>query len=681
MTTNEPYAADNELLESNEELCNEATVFSEMLNARPLDWPNIIAWLTSRGETFHLLKGNHFKRALHLASAVDDANTRINNFFELVQLLSMVQDPKMLSEAILDQDDPEGDGVSPLHRSCIKLNNNLYTLSNHSMCSVLLRYVEDDDKRILNQDSSGRTLLHYLVKWRPQLDNPTWCAENATSKFLIFEVIQRFAKFDGVCIPDLIGNNALHCAVLQRLDSYDHCIEKMLFDACPKALINENDQGLTPLQIILNHLSNLSVEDESNILKRRSLYDLIRHMIHGRANLELMKERFTKRNPLHTACLNNVCSDLVSLVLEHRSYFKTGVSLASDLDYQNCTPLHLACRARARSEVLRQLLLAYPSAASSIDSEGRTPLYVLWHSHSTDINALLTELDTSRNHVAILLGPRGDLFCKLSMLVQAQCFGMIHPANSTKILHGASGLDLPTSIFHIFLKVHAGQALEFSDGLLPLHRWCTRLSHSDVTFEDCATEVYVSRTTKPDSPGNSSKILALLIDAAPKAVEICDANGQTPLLLSIRNHKQWKGEIEAIMTSYPSALATFEKNTMLLPFMVAATLSNNAGEISQELEIVEDRYKKLKSQARQLKIMLEYYEDSVSGSSCDGLAAGPENAEDMHHKSSLEYAKVKTDLKEARIMFEKSRKQYSSGMRSLNTIYSLLRADPSLICD
>jgi len=83
--------------------------------------------------------------------------------------------------------------------------------------------------------------------------------------------------------------------------------------------------------------------------------------------------------------------------------------------------------------------------------------------------------------------------------------------------------------------------------------------------------------------------ISLLLEAFPDAAKECNNSGQTPLHLAIETNISWIDGLRKVMLAAPSVLEIPDSKTQLLPFMLAASMSDKAFTLESTFELLSAR--------------------------------------------------------------------------------------------
>jgi len=83
--------------------------------------------------------------------------------------------------------------------------------------------------------------------------------------------------------------------------------------------------------------------------------------------------------------------------------------------------------------------------------------------------------------------------------------------------------------------------------------------------------------------------ISLLLEAFPDAAKECNNSGQAPLHLAIETNISWIDGLRKVMLAAPSVLEIPDAKTKLLPFMLAASMSDKAFTLESTFELLSAR--------------------------------------------------------------------------------------------
>ena len=240
--------------------------------------------------------------------------------------------------------------------------------------------------------------------------------------------------------------------------------------------------------------------------------------------------------PLHLSAREGN-ENLVRLFLEHT----VDVNLKDNLGY---TPLHWC--ARKGNENLCRLLLEHNADVNIQDAYGYTPLHLsarkgnknlcrLLLEHTADVN-LKDNLGYTPLHWCAREG--NENLCRL--LLEQNADVNIQDAYGYTSLH-LSAEKSDENLCRLLLEHNADVNIQNDQGYTPLH-WCARegnenlcrllLEHkADVNIQDNLgyTSLHLSSLNS-----DCSKMINLLVNYRPQSINICDAEGLTPLQMAER---------------------------------------------------------------------------------------------------------------------------------------------------
>lgn len=232
---------------------------------------------------------------------------------------------------------------------------------------------------------------------------------------------------------------------------------------------------------------------------------------------------------LHHACLFRAPSDVIEAMMFAAPELASFGNDAGEL------PLHWAVRLALPPQVLKILLEANPNSAFAKDSQGITPLSLLWDRHEDTLSDVfrvygrdcVTSLP-SWNWIMMMV----DAYSKvpdvkafpLHAIVQSPC-------------------EPPLMEFAIQLLGDAIYQRD-DDGHLPLHLAC-------------------------QAPVESI-LLSMVLNAYPDGASIADNTGRLPLHLAIASGKKWNDELVMIFQADPTVLGKQNPQNGLYPFLQAA---------------------------------------------------------------------------------------------------------------
>ncbi len=161
---------------------------------------------------------------------------------------------------------------------------------------------------------------------------------------------------DGTGMKHNSEETVLHRACLEKVPLK---IIRMLLDAAPSMMITkEKPSELTPFHLACNfHSPTLVVQALLNANKKQA--ECMASDGTGGAHL-----------PLHAACCNGALIDVIKELLVA---YPTGALTTDENDKR--LPLHLECMTRCESDVVCLLLDAYRSGVAKVDVKGRTALH------------------------------------------------------------------------------------------------------------------------------------------------------------------------------------------------------------------------------------------------------------------------------------------------------------------
>lgn len=236
---------------------------------------------------------------------------------------------------------------------------------------------------------------------------------------------------------------------------------------------------------------------------------------------------------LHHACLFRAPLDVIEAMMFAAPELATFGNDAGEL------ALHWAVRLALSSQVLKILLQANPNSGFAKDSQGVTPLSLLWDRHEDT----LTDVFRVYGRDSVTSRPSWNW---IMMMVEA--YSKV-PDIKAFPLHAIvqSPCEPPFLEFAIQLWGDAIHQCDH-DGQLPLHLACRA----------------------PEEP----LLLSMVLNAYPGAASTADNTGCLPLHLAIASGKKWNDELVLIFQADPTVLGKQNPQNGLYPFLQAACQEN-----------------------------------------------------------------------------------------------------------
>lgn len=274
--------------------------------------------------------------------------------------------------------------------------------------------------------------------------------------------------------------------------------------------------------------------------------------------------------PLHYTCSNSQDSRLVAkLLIDH------GPEAVNIKNTNGELPIHVACCARASTDVLRHLINANPQSLLVEDRiRGEIPLKLLWMSYSACIHgaqslskALKDRKIPQTGHLRRLWERMCLLVCETSNIIRKKRHGEKNFSNlyesNDNLLHAVVSLDTPISGFlQLSLKIVPEQLyIKDMDSNLPLH------------IATSNSALFSSITSRPWKPAIDQLVCAYS-DAARLGPIL-------PLHLALENGCTNTTTIMNLIRAAPEALITRDVKLHLFPFMIAAVASMEKERVSQ----------------------------------------------------------------------------------------------------
>jgi len=382
----------------------------------------------------------------------------------VIELFLNVQHGKKNRELITTMRNMEG--ATPLHNACWKK-----TFDN------VLRVTLNGNKNVASWvEIHGLTPLHVLMWNKPTLSR----------------VEMLLKAYPGACLISSLDEKStpLHFAVkhIRRLD----IIEVLLDGVGIKATSMLNKYGATPLHVAISTSRSCGHLYENGMLTSTSVMNLLVEADPAACRIQ----DCTGATPLHLACCYDNSHEIIrnlvyaypqAKVIQDKSgctplhcllsrgdtlnettnfnvleitmllYSKTSLCLK---DEAGATVLHRACIAGVSEKVIYFLYIMFPQAATMEDSNGRTPLHILFmrNRHSFDLNTSLENLMSDELLMKILTSK--DL-CETTFL-KKDCLG-------NTLLHYAIKYNFPCTILKQLLQRNPDASfLKNNQGFSPL---------------------------------------------------------------------------------------------------------------------------------------------------------------------------------------------------------------------
>lgn len=288
-------------------------------------------------------------------------------------------------------------------------------------------------------------------------------------------------------------------------------------------------------------------------------------------------------NPLHITCSSQHASVQVVRVLLESSGLASETASMCDVDGD--TPLHAACRCGAPIDVLRVLLHAYPQAVHERDYEGLTPLLRLWVRYFVMLGDDVIDGVTGASD---LVGDLGEAWKKTELLLACAYSRRDGQSQNSqdwsqwtqRAIFAAAAIDCPRPVVKIAAIVNhdllvrrdeTGQTPLLVAATTPIYK-VRDLSDDGYMLEDRihGDDTDSEVPNEEDTEQSQASVLDLIVQACPAAAGIPDMNGTLPLHVSLTSGKRWNEGVRALLDANPDALSQCDKNTRLLPFMLAA---------------------------------------------------------------------------------------------------------------
>jgi ankyrin repeat protein len=240
------------------------------------------------------------------------------------------------------------------------------------------------------------TILHTTV----------WKAPPALTKFLLDLVPNDADSLDLLTARDADGNTPLHltCANLPITASgtVDIVVVKRLADAAPEVLQMQNDQGDTPLHLLVSSpVCCMSMDDE----EAASISQEAVSCLLGLSEDICYIQDSTGATPLHTAIASGANEHVLVQL------FEVAPLVAKVPDERGMLPMHYAAAfGRTPLALVELLVMAHPDAIREVTVNGDTPLHLLASNASVSMANLLThrmDVDTE-NMIGLLMGSEQD---------------------------------------------------------------------------------------------------------------------------------------------------------------------------------------------------------------------------------------------------------------------------------
>uniref|UniRef100_A0A6U5IGP4 Uncharacterized protein n=2 Tax=Corethron hystrix TaxID=216773 RepID=A0A6U5IGP4_9STRA len=290
--------------------------------------------------------------------------------------------------------------------------------------------------------------------------------------------------------------------------------------------------------------------------------------------------------PLHEALLHHRPIGVIRSLLE--------VSPASALvkNWRGELPLQIAIMMRVHMDILRLLLMAGPSAVTSQDKDGLTPIHWAWIKHIADpkshepvgqyvsdlrrvpeeygslVERTVSEFESAEGEVLMgLTAGLGSFWPKVELMLRVVQQG----TGKFRVVHAAALTQCAQAILRMARVMYPQQLREKDEkGRLPLHLAASR---ADIRWS-CGQW----QSEKYEIP-----VVDKLLKLFPRGSRVSDNEGRLPLHIAIeRERRQWMGisdtgknvretnPVGSLLNAYPASIGCRDGKTKLYPFMMAA---------------------------------------------------------------------------------------------------------------
>ena len=246
------------------------------------------------------------------------------------------------------------------------------------------------------------------------------------------------------------------------------------------------------------------------------------------------------------------------------------------------TPLTIACMSGACFEVIRVLVLAYPEALSMRDSDGHTPLDLLWSTFAKTLPGASAISKYLKNKGNSEDGQENEMSPLLHRFYEKMSF-CLRQSFSLSQRQGHNGRK------EVAEGVPPNEALDAEDDYLLL---CHAIIMGDLKHcPHTLLEIFLSHNStlghQIDMDGNTAlhlqlsksmdkKCISVLIDKCEECSGITNNKGILPLHSALRSMKRSDGEgvVRKIASAYIDGLCVKDPFTLLYPFMSAGAAGN-----------------------------------------------------------------------------------------------------------
>lgn len=272
--------------------------------------------------------------------------------------------------------------------------------------------------------------------------------------------------------------------------------------------------------------------------------------------------------PLHVAFLYGV-HDKASLLLIRRG----GAVAAAMQSFLVGSPLHVACRHRVSTRVLRELIKTNPAMVRVANKSGAKPAKILWMEFAKDPanERIVQELGTKSSRIDAS-DPNIVSFVKRIQL----------------LLNAATGRDIMDSTLSI--SIHEMMALQSKLGLslvIPLAvQLCSKQLSAIDNNGNLPLHIAASTPVSWNEPKyvlfrNEIDTIDVLVQHHPSAARIANGDGRLPLHLSLEQGKRtWNSGVGSLIKAAPQSVTTRDVKTHMYPVQLAA--AQTSGEDDKE---------------------------------------------------------------------------------------------------
>ena len=327
-------------------------------------------------------------------------------------------------------------------------------------------------------------------------------------------------------------------------------VVKILLDAYPEGLHATDRKGRTPLELT-KASSNFNKEGIIITLERfAEALEAQRKLKEGNVAQQEAKKKgpqevdYENRTTLVKHIVKWDWKAVIKRALKHPEEASTWISTKGVNGVVRFLPVHKACVLNPPVEVVEALISAYPDGAKSYDQDGWLPLHcAAYYCASESITTLLIQANPAACkakdeegrlplHYACMKGSSREIVEKLVNACPKSA--QLKDDEGLTALHLACGNGCSSEVLEILISACSKSAQSRDDqGRIPLHHLC------------CNSEV---------NEDNAEHMVRILLKAFKSGVSVQDDQGKLPMHYACENRNVGKAALSLLFTAYPKAI-------------------------------------------------------------------------------------------------------------------------------